>query len=272
MLEPHKNLTGHLHSLFYVASEFIEIIEEVYNMTINYFKLKQTKFEILKTSKGSTYVSKYLLKTTKKGEEFYNYYKRYFNNVKFFSSSNFRNTTQEKVELVYKYLYQNNPNLLQRYKKSKKPLYYLIEQLIIKNIFTFEDIEKTNITINYSKIKNEYKKTILLYEKDKSLEIKEDNTEIIKDKDIEIDITIDRLEDLYFTIEHIIYENSKITKENYIKRFKNKIVNNLNDYINITKNKVASKMYYKNNLVLDKSKWEFIKTNTSELLLNPFET
>ena len=30
-------------------------------------------------------------------------------------------------------------------------------------------------------------------------------------------------------------------------------------------------MYYKNNLVLDKSKWEFIKTNTSELLLNPFE-
>lgn len=271
MLEPHKNLTGHLHSLFYVASEFIEIIEEVYNMTINYFKLKQTKFEILKTSKGSTYVSKYLLKTTKKGEEFYNYYKRYFNNVKFFSSSNFRNTTQEKIELVYKYLYQNNSNLLQRYKKSKKPLYYLIEQLIIKNVFTFEDIEKTNITINYSKIKNEYKKTILLYEKDKSLEIKEDNTEIIKDKDIEIDITIDRLEDLYFTIEHIIYENSKITKENYIKRFKNKIVNNLNDYINITKNKVASKMYYKNNLVLDKSKWEFIKTNTSELLLNPFE-
>ena len=46
---------------------------------------------------------------------------------------------------------------------------------------------------------------------------------------------------------------------------------NLNDYLIITKNKVASKMYYKNNLVLDKSKWEFIKTNTSELLLNPFE-
>ena len=93
-------------------------------MTINYFKLKQTKFEILKTSKGSTYVSKYLLKRTKKGEEFYNYYKRYFNNVKFVSSSNFRNTTQEKIELVYKYLYQNNPNLLQRYNKVSKSQEY----------------------------------------------------------------------------------------------------------------------------------------------------
>lgn len=274
MLEPHKNLSGHLHSLFYIDKEFLEIIEEVYNMTINYFDLKQTKFEIIDNKKGtaSSYVSKYLLKTTQKGEEFYKYYKRYFNNVKFFSCSNFRHTTQEKIEWVYRYLYTNKSNLLNRYKRSKKPLYYLLEKLILKNVFTFEEEEKTSIVLNYTKLKNEYKKTIELFEKDKSNEIiKEDKTDIIKDKNIEIDISIDKLEDLYFTIEHIIFENSKITKQNYIKRFQTKIIKNLNEYINITNKKVVSKMYYKDNLVLNKKDWEFEKTNITDLLNNPFE-
>ena len=46
ILEPHKSLDGHLHSLFYIDNEFIPLIKKVYNMTVERFELLQTKFEI----------------------------------------------------------------------------------------------------------------------------------------------------------------------------------------------------------------------------------
>jgi hypothetical protein len=271
MLEPHKNLSGHLHSLFYIDNDFKDIIYNVYNMTIEHYKLKQTKFETLNSSKGSTYVSKYLLKTTKKGNEFYNHYKRYFSNVKLFSSSNFKYTTQEKIELVYKYLYENKPLLLERYKKGNKPLYYVLEILIKRKIFTFEEKKKTSLTINFSKIKKEYKQIIKKFNIDKFCEKKKTKkSNIVKDNDIEIDLTIDNLEDLYFTEEYIKKEYSKITKDNYINRFKTNVIENLKEYINISNKKVVSKMYFKNDLVLNKEDWEFIKTDYKNLMKKPF--
>ena len=72
ILEPHKSLDGHLHSLFYIDNEFTPLIKKVYNMTVERFELLQTKFEILENSKGATYLNKYLLKTTKTENLFYN--------------------------------------------------------------------------------------------------------------------------------------------------------------------------------------------------------
>ena len=245
-------------------------------MTIDYFDLKQTKID-KDIEKGSSYLTKYLLKTTKGENLLYNHYKRYFSQFRFFSSSNFKHTTQEKIDLVYKYLYNNKKGLLDRYKRSKKPLYYLIEKLILKKIFTFEEEEKTSFNINYTKIKKEYNKVIKRYKIDKFLEKKKTiKKDIIKDKklDFEIDISVDNIEDLYFTLEHITKKANATTEENYIKRFKQKIIINLNEYLTITHKKVVSKMYYKNIQVLDKKEFEYQKLTNEDirkLLLNPFE-
>ena len=148
MLEPHKNLQGHLHSLFYINKEYIEIIEHVYNITIKKFELIQTKFEILKNAKSSTYLNKYLIKTTKDEN------RRYFSNIRFFTSSNFKFINQEKINIIYKYLSKNRPHLIANYKKSKKPLYYYLELLYKKNMFKFDEIIKENLVVNRKKLKN----------------------------------------------------------------------------------------------------------------------
>lgn len=158
ILEPHKSLDGHLHSLFYIDKEFLEIIEEVYNMTKCHFNLVETKYEILEKAKASTYLNKYLLKTTKSENLFYNQYKRYFSKTRFFTSSNFRHTNQEKIEVVYKFLNQYKPKIIKYFKKGNIPIYYQIEQLILKGYFRFEEEIKQRITIDFQAIKKEVEK------------------------------------------------------------------------------------------------------------------
>lgn len=156
ILEPHKSLNGHLHALFYIDEEYLEVIEEVYNMTIEKFNLTQTDYEILEEVKASTYLNKYLLKTTKTENLFYNQYKRYFSNIRFFTSSNFKHTNQSKIDLVYKYLYKHKKNLTIRLKKSNKPIYYQIEQMIINNTFQFEIEEVETLVFDNLKLKENY--------------------------------------------------------------------------------------------------------------------
>lgn len=286
IIEPHKSLDGHSHELFYIDNLFIDIIEEVYNMTIDYYKLKQTKFEKLKNIKGSSYLTKYLLKTLKTDKNkdnkedleinMYNYYKRYFSQYRFFTSSNYKHTNQIKIDLVYKYLFNHKKELLDRYKRSEKPLYYLLEKLILKKVFTFEEENKTSFIIDFTKIKKEYKEVLKRFKIDKSLEKEKISyKEIIRDKktNFNIDITVDSLEDLYFTIEHTLKEENNISEYNYVKRFKQKIIKNLNDYIRVVNRKVVSKMYYKNSLILDKNDFEYEKMTNQDiknLLNNPF--
>jgi len=264
MLEPHKSLDGHLHSLFYLDNEFLDIAEQVYNMTIKHFKLKQTKYEILENAKGSTYLTKYLLKTTRDENLFYNHYKRYFSNVRFFSSSNFRHTTQEKIELVYKYLSKNNPKLLQRYKASKKPIYLHIENLIKKKVFKFEEVENISYTVDNKKIDKEFKKTLKNF--DNWSKIHYDNLDPLKNKWLYNMTSKEKQEKLKWL--------DKV-KDKYIQKFKSKVIQNLSEYIITSKSKSIQKIYYKNELVLDKTEWEFMILDSSyfeELKLNPFET
>lgn len=245
MLEPQKSLDGHLHSLFYIDNQFLDLIEKVYNMTVNKFKLLQTKFEILENIKGSSYLTKYLLKTTRDENIFYNHYKRFFNKIRFFSSSGFRHTNQEKIELVYKYLNQNKPKLLQRYKKSNKPLYYWLEKLIKNNTFTFEEKEEIKTSVNYLKINKEYKKIMKFYKKISNTKYK--NKQHLLDK----------------------------LKVKRINQFKENIIKNLQDYIDKIKYKKIEKVYYKKELIINKNDWLPIKNFGYEfefLKLNPFES
>lgn len=158
ILEPHKSLDGHLHSLFYIDKSFLNIVEEVYSMTIDNFKLKETTFEILKNAKASTYLNKYLLKTTKSENLFYNQYKRYFSKTRFFTSSNFRHTNQEKIEIVYKFLNQYKPKIIRYLKRGNIPIYYQLEQIILKDYIRFQEEKIKRISINFQAIKEEFGK------------------------------------------------------------------------------------------------------------------
>lgn len=158
ILEPHKSLDGHLHSLFYIDKTFLNIVEEVYSMTIDNFKLKETKFEILNNAKASTYLNKYLLKTTKSENLFYNQYKKYFSKTRFFTSSNFRHTNQEKIEIVYKFLNQYKPKIIKYFKRGNIPIYHQIEQIILKGYFRFQEEEIKRISIDFQAIKEEFEK------------------------------------------------------------------------------------------------------------------
>ena len=166
ILEPHKNMTGHLHSLFYIDNKYLHIIKEVYEMTIKKYNLEQCKYELLNNSKSSSYLNKYLLKTTKGEQQFYNHYKRYFNNIRFFSCSNFKFSNQKSIEMVYKYLNKNKYKLLQRLKNSDIPIYVLIEKMIKNKTFEFTNETKKQIVINYDKIEKDFKEHI----KTKSIE------------------------------------------------------------------------------------------------------
>lgn len=241
ILEPHKSLDGHLHSLFYIDNEFTPLIKKVYNMTVERFELLQTKFEILENSKGATYLNKYLLKTTKTENLFYNQYKRYFNDIRFFSSSGFRHTTQEKIEIVYKYINENNKELLEMYKKTDKPLYYHLEELIINNVFEFEEKEILRTSINYLEIKNQYKNLVATFKK-------LDN----KQK----------------------HKNKERLKNRITQYFKNKIIKNLKEYITIIKHKSINKVFYKKELIINKEEWEILKVygvDFQNLKSNPFK-
>lgn len=156
ILEPHKSLDGHLHSLFYINEIFLQLTKEVYQMTINHFKLIETKYEILEKVKASTYLNKYLLKTTKSDNLLYNQYKRYFSKTRFFTSSNFRHTNQEKIEIVYKFLKEHKPKLFTYFRKKEIPLYFQLEQLILNGYFKFEEEVKIRKTIYFKAIEKEY--------------------------------------------------------------------------------------------------------------------
>lgn len=204
ILEPHKSLDGHLHSLFYIDNRFINLIEEVYNMTIEHFKLIETKFEILQKAKASTYLNKYLLKTTKSENLFYNQYKRYFSKTRFFTSSNFKHTNQEKIEFVYKYLSKTKPRYIKLLKKGKIPIYYKLEQLILKGFFIFEEEKTKRVSIDFKAIEKEFEKV-----KNKK-DIEQFKRDILKN--------IDTYTKTYYskTIKAVKYKKNEIyNKQNY---------------------------------------------------------
>ena len=51
------------------------------------------------------------------------------------------------------------------YKKTDKPLYYHLEELIINNVFEFEEKEILRTSINYLEIKNQYKNLVATFKK-----------------------------------------------------------------------------------------------------------
>ncbi len=157
IIEPHKSLTPHQHVMVWLNGDLEAQIKNSITATIKRFDLNE-KFqdlEIVKSAKASTYIAKYLIKNMKvsNGENedesldndeqtFYDIYRQYFGRkTKFFTSSNYKTKglTQKKIDFMYKYIKENKPNLIKRIKKTKRPLYIVLEKLYQKGYFRFEE-------------------------------------------------------------------------------------------------------------------------------------
>ncbi len=187
IFESTKQLHFHSHKLLLVPSKYYRQVRESFENTTKYFKLEQVKFDELEeiknlksnqskgqkinNAKASSYVYKYLFKTMKfeidlsseypqelfNKDAFFNIFRRYFaKEHRIFTSSNFQHTTQKRIDIMYKFLKENYPKYLKEL-KEKGSLYYALEQLELKKVFTFKTITKHRYSIHTSKLKSRLK-------------------------------------------------------------------------------------------------------------------
>jgi hypothetical protein len=146
VIEAHKSLIPHLHSLYYIDKEQEDIFYEAYQITIKKFDIKRQEIEKLKSATGSSYLYKYLTKM----DGVFKYYKKYFSHHRIFKISNLKHVSQQEMNLVYKYLFKYKPKLLTKFKNMKKPLYVTLEEFIVKRIrFQYQEVSNAKLDIQY---------------------------------------------------------------------------------------------------------------------------
>ena len=164
IVEPHKSLICHLHRIFYIHKKDINTI---YNKYVNILKkhhLKQFKFKILKNRKGSSYITKYILKNFSKDDlQSLDGYKK-LHKIRMFTMSNLDLKTD-----YFKKLYFNNKELnlkvIEEIKnKTSKydnlyQFYTLNTTIINENIDEFGEFRKKTINKNKGNLFTIYKKT-----------------------------------------------------------------------------------------------------------------
>lgn len=203
VIEPHKSLIPHNHSLYYIDKDQLEIFEDAYNQIIKKYSIRKHKMEILKRAKGSSYIYKYLLKM----EGSFSKYKKYFSKYRIFKISNFKHTTQKEIDFVYKYLSKHKKRYIEYLKAQETPLYVSLENFIQKRIqFNYEKVE------SFSLDKKEFLKYI----------------QYIMNQNIKNDIDLHSAN----LIPHVAYENGfYYSKEMLIKELKQRTIESiLQDY------------------------------------------
>ncbi|WP_151944553.1 replication endonuclease [Aliarcobacter butzleri] len=153
VIEPHQNLTPHLHSIIFVKKIYVENMKNHIQNIIKKNELGQEKLEVVinDTSRCFSYLLKYLQKTTKVQNEsdyhFFNGWKK-ANKIRIFTSS---------ASILNKEIYRkiNNVTKLSKDLKDKNPLKNVLENCYIKT-------KQTNYEINedYDYIELGTKKTI----------------------------------------------------------------------------------------------------------------
>lgn len=139
VLENHKNLSIHSHNIYYMTKEQIEIFKHCYKLIKKRYKLKQCKFLILKTSKGSSYLMKYLIKDNE--SEFYKKYRSFYSKYRFFKCSNISKYSQKVLDITYQYLKSNHSDLLKKYDIKEYEKVGNLEDIDI-------DIKNENVNLN----------------------------------------------------------------------------------------------------------------------------
>ncbi len=265
IVEPHKSLICHLHRVFYIHKKDIETINNKYKNVCKKHKLKQCKFKILKNRKGSSYITKYILKNFSKDDlQSLDGYKK-LHKIRMFTMSNLDLKTD-----YFKKLYFNNKELNLKVIEDIKnniskydnlyQFYTLNTQIIHENIDENGEFRKKTINKNKGNLFTIYKKT--------QKEETERKTKILKfDREIET-----------YNKNFIYKENEKINEENDFKnKFKNKFYKKdfyeiKDNYIDLkTKHKIfiinKYKIEVKKEIVLiNKIKKLIIKNNENKII------
>lgn len=264
IIEPHKSLVCHLHRLIFINKKDIESVKRKYKNILKKHNLKSCQFEVLKKIKGSSYITKYILKNFNDDDlHSLNGYKK-LHKIRMFSMSNL-----DLKSDYFKKLYFNNKELNLKVIKEIKnktskydnlyQFYTLNTQIIHENIDENGEIRKKTINKNKGNLFTIYKKT--------QKEETERKTKILKfDREIE---TYNK---------DIIKENEKINEENDFKnKFKNKFHKKnyyeiIDDYLDL---KTFEKVYLikkykieekKEIVLINKIKKLIIKNNENKIL------
>jgi len=152
ILEAHANRSIHNHQVIFISKDQISIFKQAFDVIIRRHKLKQTRFIIIDRtkSKPTTYLMKYLLKTTQ--DNFYKKFRKYFSKYRFFTSSNIGFYNQNVLDIIQRHLKTNELSTYNKYLKDSKPLLVSIIEHIQDN-YIVNYIEDDYIVNNYDRLK-----------------------------------------------------------------------------------------------------------------------
>ena len=210
IIEPHKSLVCHLHRLIFVKKENLESVKRKYLNILKKHNLKQCKIEILKKIKGSSYITKYILKNFDDDDlHSLNGYKK-LHKIRMFTMSNLSLSSS-----IFSKLYFNNKELNKKIIediKNKKSKYDNLYQFYTQNTQIITENIDENGEIK-TKIINKNKDSLFkIYKKTQKEEIERKTKKLVFDRQIET-----------YNKNFIYEENKKINEENDFKnKFKNK--------------------------------------------------
>lgn len=229
IIEPHKNCQGHLHCLLWLDDELIPIVKKCFEMTKKKFNLVRVELDDnvenslieQNISKTATYISKYLLKSLRGDNNFFNKYQNYFSNIRFFTGSDYEHTNQTELNQIYKFYKENYPELLENAKSKGIPVYVFLEDEIKQGKFKFDYETKTSTMIDYKKLDNDIaklKETQLDESEKKELLLQNINKYLLHKKVKTLkQITSNENKDVFY--ESGIYDNTSLTIEDINKIF-----------------------------------------------------
>ena len=277
IIEYHKSLTSHSHSVLYVSKSQAKTIEKVFETIIKKHNLKQVKLEYLKNAKSSSYIYKYLVKNfDDKKDNFFNQYRLYFNKIKVFTSSNFKNTTQKEIDILYQYLAKNKPDLLEQLQKTLdkdtqgkfqkdnyKPIYVSLEEIINKDC-TIQYETNENTVLDSQSVENELN-TIYHKRKKNSKQTYTTIKKIAKNTIENIGNYQTEKHNIEFVIVKNIYYKFDFKLWN-TEIFENHIISNYEQFTNKNNVKRVKEFYFKDELIYTNEDFSAKKKSKEEYI------
>lgn len=263
IIEPHKTLIPHLHRILYINPNTFNSVKKTFLKIVYKYKLKKTQIEEVTTSKGSSYIIKYLLKNFKSDElkKFDGWKKNH--KIRIFTMSNLTLSND-----IFKKLYYNNKNLnikvLENIKRNKikyKNLYeFYTKNTTIKKIYIDENYKliKTKIINNKKKNLFEFSQIIKIEKSIKftKKEIKQNKETLLK--------TIDYLKNMYYKNKYKKYKTFfKVIKKGMFLYMTDEPIYEIDVYReNINSKKIKTYKSIKFKLYNKKKKKEIINNET----------
>ena len=151
-IEPHKNLTPHLHSIIYVKSEYVAILKNHIKNIVSKNQLGRYEIDVIKDiSRSTSYLLKYINKNTNpKNEENYHFFNGWkkTNKIRIFTISNLG---------LERYLFSkiNHHTQLSKRLENKNPISHILQNCNIL-VSTIDNSTKEIKVKKYENIEARY--------------------------------------------------------------------------------------------------------------------